>query len=42
MGTGWLEPEGLAALIGRAKTGVAAAAIPLSPCVAVDRWLRVL
>ncbi len=42
MGTGWLEPEGLATLIGRAKTGVAAAAIPLSRCVAVDRWLRVL
>jgi asparagine synthetase B (glutamine-hydrolysing) len=42
MDLGWLKTEGLATLIERAEKGTPAAAIPLSRCVAVDRWLRVL
>lgn len=37
---GWLDRHGFDALVNNAKEGKANAAIPLSRCVSVDRWLR--
>jgi asparagine synthetase B (glutamine-hydrolysing) len=37
---GWLDREGFDAMVVRAKKGMANAAIPLSRCVALDRWMR--
>ncbi len=37
---GWLDPAGFDEVVGRAREGRANAALPLSRCVAVDRWLR--
>ncbi|HEY3142683.1 MAG TPA: asparagine synthase-related protein [Acidimicrobiales bacterium] len=39
---GWLDPTGFDRLTERAERGMANAAIPLSRCVALDRWLRAL
>lgn len=37
---GWLDPQGFNTLVDNAKEGKANAAIPLSRCVSMDRWLR--
>lgn len=37
---GWLDLAGFDEVVGRAREGRANAALPLSRCVAVDRWLR--
>lgn len=39
---GWLDHAGFEELTREAERGVATAAIPLSRCVSVDRWLRSL
>jgi asparagine synthase (glutamine-hydrolysing) len=39
---GWLDPTGFDSLVIRAQRGMANAAIPLSRCVSLDRWLRTL
>ena len=37
---GWLDPDGFSALVANAQKGTPNAAIPLSRCVSLDRWLR--
>ena len=37
---GWLDLDGFSALVANAQRGMATAAIPLSRCVSLDRWLR--
>jgi hypothetical protein len=37
---GWLDREGFSALVANAQKGIANAAIPLSRCVSLDRWMR--
>ena len=37
---GWLEREGFDDLVANAREGMANAAIPLSRCMSLDRWLR--
>ena len=39
---GWLDDQGFDDLVGRARRGMANAAIPLARCVSVDHWLRSL
>lgn len=39
---GWHDPQGLDDLIARARLGVPQAAIPLSRCVSLNRWLASL
>jgi hypothetical protein len=39
---GWLDLDGFNTLVGHAREGKANAAIPLSRCVSLDRWLRSL
>jgi Asparagine synthase len=37
---GWLDPAGFESLVVNAQREMANAAIPLSRCVSLDRWLR--
>jgi hypothetical protein len=37
---GWLDRDGFGQLVANAKEGKANAAIPLSRCVSLDRWMR--
>jgi len=37
---GWLDRDGFGQLVANAKEGKANAAIPLSRCISLDRWLR--
>jgi hypothetical protein len=37
---GWLDRLGFDRLVANAKEGKANAAIPLSRCISLDRWLR--
>jgi asparagine synthase (glutamine-hydrolysing) len=39
---GWLDLDGYARLVADAQRGMANAAIPLSRCVSLDRWMRAL
>lgn len=39
---GWLDDAGFAAVVDAAGEGKAAAALPLSRCVSLDRWLRLV
>jgi asparagine synthase (glutamine-hydrolysing) len=40
VGHGWLDPDGFDFLVANARQGKANAAIPLSRCVSLDRWMR--
>lgn len=39
-GLGWLDDSGFQGVVGAAREGRAWAALPLSRCIALDRWLR--